>query len=159
MFDFLRKKATCVVINDTSSYYYVDGAPQEIAPFRIYDFYRFYSWDRYNREFSLGFHGLHGTHYAGPKICVSSEKRAWQLFKFIDKLFFAGWDIVRNKCIKQRFKHLFICVKNPVEELYLNELMDSDDVMSGLMLGLYKKNRKKVHIIPNSVCVACEEIK
>lgn len=160
MFNFLkRKKAECIVINDSSNYCYVDGVPHEVRAWHMYDFDRDFFWNRHRREFSLGVGcNKSGYSFGRPRICVSTERRAGQLFDFIDKLFYTALDLSHDKSVRGGFKHLFICVKSPVAAQYVNELLDSkDDPACSKFLGWYQKHRKKVHVIPYSVCVACED--
>ena len=158
MFDFLKKKAECVVISDSSNYYYVDGVPHEIdKEFHVCDFYTGFNWDRDAGEFTIGYN-VWGTgyKYAKPRVCVPTEKQARRLHYFIDMLFllqFAFLDNIR----KGRFKHMFICISDPKEAQYLNELFEDTDLSNTIFFCLYHHYRKKVHIIPGCVCVAYQE--
>lgn len=160
MFSFFkREKAECVVINDSSNYCYVDGVPYEVMAYHNFDFDKNFFWDRHKREFSFGVQcNGSGYHIGRPKICVSTEKRARQIFDFLDKLFYAVLNLPQN-IRKGGFKHLLICVKNPVVALYVNELLNStDDLMTTQMFGWYQKYRERVHVIPYSVCGAIDRL-
>lgn len=162
MFDFLkRKKAECVVIGESYEYPYVDGVAVEgCTGWEVMrDNSVCYRWNRRTGEFSIGY-GIGGemTHAAKPMIVVSTEARAKQLFRFLNRLHLLQQAVNCHNVVNGRFKHLFVCVKNPLVELFVNELFDSkSDKVCKSLFGAYQKYRKKVHVIPYSVCVACED--
>lgn len=149
------RRPKCVMMSDSDSCCYIDGAPDngDKGTMSFNNFSVCHWWGNHTGLFALEYDNQRERIVSKPRIALLSNESVGRMSKLFNRLFFFQWNLS-----KIGFKDMFICVRTLDAEEYVNAMLDSkNDRACDTLLGYYRKNRSRVHVIPNSVYVACEK--